>query len=135
MTDSAHTRHLRMGAWLRLALLPLVALAIVSCATSQGTFVPTGPARPAKPEGTPVAVFKEESPGRPFTRVALVEAHLEKTSFIPSNYSEAEALLIEQARLAGADAIIEIKEKRSMVGETLIYHVSGTAICYDEDGT
>jgi uncharacterized protein YbjQ (UPF0145 family) len=69
-------------------------------------------------------------PARAFTRAAQVEAHMEKTHFIPSSFAEAEVLLQEQARRAGADAVIEIKEQRSRVGETLIYHVSGTAVCY-----
>lgn len=108
----------------------LCGIVLSSCATRQGTFVPLGPSRPPKPTDVPIEVFRSGLPEGGFTRVAQVEAHMEKTHLIPSSFAEAEALLQEQARRAGADAVIEIKEQRSHVGETLIYHVSGTAVCY-----
>jgi hypothetical protein len=105
-------------------------IVLSSCATRQGTFVPLGPSRSPKAADAPVEVFRSGHPARGFTRVAQVEAHMEKTHLIPSSFAEAEAVLQEQAGRAGADAVIEIREQRSHVGETLIYHASGTAVCY-----
>jgi len=51
---------------------------------------------------------------------------------MPSSLKGALPLLEEQARLSGADAIIEIRENRSMVGETRVYHVTATGIRYTD---
>jgi hypothetical protein len=87
-------------------------------------------AYPPKPENYEVDVFKEGTPDRPFIRVSRLDVHLEKTHFIGSGLNNALPELKRQARLSGADAIIEIQERFSMVGETRIYHVTATGIRY-----
>lgn len=108
-----------------------VAVLCVACATSQSGFRPLGSATyPAKPADSAIEVFEGEPPSRAFDRIARLDAHYEKTHFISTSRETAIAELKKQARAAGADAIIEIEEKRSQVGETLILHVSATAIRY-----
>ena len=128
MKTSPPSIRLRVNAGLGFCLLAFV-LGISSC-TTQGTFVALGARLPPRADDAPVDVFRSGMPSRDFNRIARLEAHLEKTHLIPSNFKEAEGVLKKQARLAGGDAIIEIKEQRSFVGETLIYHVTATAIAY-----
>ena len=49
-----------------------------------------------------------------------------------SSFEDALPELQAQARLAGADAIIEIDERQSQVLETMVYHVTATAIRYTD---
>jgi hypothetical protein len=119
------------GARPRLLTLGVAVLCVVACATSQGGFRPLGTATyAAKPADFPVEVFEREPPARAFDRIARLDAHYEKTHFISTNRETAIGELKKQARAAGADAIIDIEEKRSQVGETLILHVTATAIRY-----
>jgi uncharacterized protein YbjQ (UPF0145 family) len=69
-------------------------------------------------------------PSRPFERIARLDTHFEKTHFIHTSDAAGMAELQKQARAAGADGIIEIREMRSRVGETFILHVTGIAIRY-----
>jgi hypothetical protein len=85
---------------------------------------------PPKPEGYDVQIVQNEAPQRPFVRISRLDVHLEKSFFIGSSLDDALPELKKQARLSGADAIIEIRESRSMVGETKIYHVTATGIRY-----
>jgi hypothetical protein len=109
--------------------LAFAALALlVGCASTQGRFAPLGERHTAKPADAYVAVFESGVPGCGFERVARLDAHLEKTGLMPSSLSEALVVLRKQARLAGGDGIVEIKEQRSQLLETRIYHVTATAI-------
>lgn len=110
--------------------LCLVALFIVSCATTQSRYFMLGDSYPPKPEGYDVQIFQNEAPQRSLRRISRLDVHLEKTLFIGSSLDDALPELKKQARLSGADAIIEIRESRSMVGETKIYHVTATGIRY-----
>jgi hypothetical protein len=117
------------------ALAPgLAALCVVACATSQGGFRPLGTATyPAKPADAAIEVFEAEPPSRAFDRIARLDAHYEKTHLIPTGRETAIAELKKQARAAGADAVVDVVEKRSRVGETLILHVTATAIRYRQE--
>jgi hypothetical protein len=115
----------------RLLVLALT-LCVVGCATTQGNFRPLGTKYPPKPASFAVQVFEGVQPERPFERIARVDAHFEKTFFTPTSRDAAIEELKKQARAAGADAIIEIDERRSRVNETLILHVSATAIHFTE---
>jgi len=82
-----------------------------------------------------VEVFKTSVPSKGFIKIARIDAHLEKSHFIKSDFEDALPELKKQACLSGADAIIEIQERSSSVLETKIYHVTATGIKYkDESG-
>jgi len=111
----------------------LLALCVVGCSTTQGSFRPLGKVYPPKPADFAVEIFEAPSePQRAFERVARLDAHFEKTHFIPTAHATAIAELQKQARTVGADAVIEIRETRSRVGETFILHVTGIGIHYVE---
>jgi hypothetical protein len=112
--------------------LALLMLCVAACATTQGKFRPLGEAYPAKPASFQVQVFESVLPQQPFERIARVDAHFEKTFFAPTMRNTAIEELKKQARAAGADAIIEVDERRSRVNETLILHVSATAIHFTQ---
>lgn len=103
-----------------------------SCATTQSRYVVLGEKCPPKPEEREVQVFHSGVPERPFVKVSRLDVHLEKTHFIGSNLNDALPELKKQARLSGADAIIEIEEHFSRVGETRIFHVTATGIRYTD---
>ena len=119
---------LRRTAWLA------VALCVVGCATTQSGFRPLGKAYPPKPADFAVEVFESSPPTRPFERIARLDTHFEKTHLIYSSHAAGFVELQRQARAAGADAIIEVREMRSRVGETLILHITGIGIRYVPDG-
>jgi hypothetical protein len=116
----------------RILALCMVALFTISCATMQSRYSMLGDSYPPKPEGYNVQVFRDEAPQRPFVRISRLDVHLEKTHFIGSSLDDALPELKKQARLAGADAIIEIRESSSMVRETKIYHVTATGVRYTD---
>jgi hypothetical protein len=87
---------------------------------------------PPKAATFEVAVFPNDLPTKPFERIARLDVHLEKTALETSTLKQAMPELLKQARAAGADAIVEIKEQRSTVGETRILHVTATAIRYSD---
>jgi uncharacterized protein YbjQ (UPF0145 family) len=72
-----------------------------------------------------------ESPQKPVRRISRLDVHLEKTHFMTSSLEDALPELKKQACLSGADAIIELNERSSSVGETQIYHVTATGILYE----
>ena len=112
---------------------PFVVLAVAflaGCASTQSRYVPLGATVPPLPDGTEVHVFRDGLPDRPFDRVSRLAVHLERTHFIGSDLEDALPELRRQARLSGAEAIIEIQEQRSQVGETKIYHVTAVGIRY-----
>jgi hypothetical protein len=121
-------RSARAG-WL-VALCGLTLMA--ACSTTQGRFVPTGATVAPRAADAPVELFRTGLPSRAFERVARLDAHLEKTAFRSSDLEDALPELMRQARRAGADAIIEPREQRSQVGETMIYHVTATGIRYKD---
>jgi hypothetical protein len=104
----------------------------MSCATQQSRYSPLGEAYPAKPENYDVQLFRESMPERPFVRISRLDVHAEKTHFIGTSFESVLPELRRQARLSGADAIVEIQEKTSMVGETRIYHVTATGIRFTD---
>jgi hypothetical protein len=108
-------------------------LAAFGCATTQSRFSPLSPEHfPALPESYDVQVFKSDTPTRPYKEIARLDVHLEITHFIPSSFDNALPELKKQARQSGSHAIIKIEEKRSRVGETMIYHVTATGVRYTD---
>jgi len=89
-----------------------------------------GQSFPPKPEGYEVQIFRGTPPDRPFVRISRLDVHLEKAYFMSSSFQDALPELKKQARLSGADAVIDIRESHSMVGETMVYHVTATGIRY-----
>jgi hypothetical protein len=105
----------------RLALLLLAGILFLSgCAAEVGTFVRLKQGYPPKDKKSPVEVFETGLPTRPFERVAILDAHCEAQSFmVPNLKNDGLPKLMEQARAAGCDAIIEIREKAVPANWTL----------------
>lgn len=103
-------------------------LILGGCATTQGHYVLLGSALPPIPDSQPVQVFMGTRPQSPFTKVCHLDAHLEKTGFMRSTLIEALPVLKQQARLCGADAIIDIEQQQSSVVETRVLNVTGVGI-------
>lgn len=112
-------------------VVALTGIWLAGCASTQSRHAWLGEPVPARASDAPVEVFRTGSPTRAFRRVARLDVHLEKTGFAKSTFDEALPELRKQARLAGADAVIDIEERRSQLAETMIYHVSATAIRYE----
>lgn len=113
-----------------LATLALVVgtLLLAACTTQQSRYVPLDQSYGPLPSYFPVEVFRFGLPEKPFERVARLDVHLEKAYFLSSDFEDALPKLIEQARLSGSHAIIEIEERTSSVLETKIYHVTATGV-------
>lgn len=105
---------------------------ITACSTTQSRYVPLAGDPSPRSEDHPIEIFHESLPQRPFERISRIDVHLEKTHFISSDFADALPKLEKEARLSGADALIEIKERKSSVGETKIYHVTATGIRFIE---
>ena len=113
----------------RATALALIMLCVAACATTQSKFRPLGattyPPEARELRGTGLrrhparpALRTHRPPGRPLREDVL------RDTFHDTAIEE----LKKQARAAGADAIIEIDERRSRLNETLILHVTATAI-------
>lgn len=103
---------------------------VTACATTQSRYSVIDTPYPAKPAGCGVDVLTE-APNKPFKKISRLDVHLEKTHFMGSSLENALPDLKNQACLSGADAIIDLDERFSSVGETQIYHVTATGIHYD----
>jgi len=110
----------------------LTVVCVVACATTQSKFRWLGSPYPAKPATYVVEVFESGPPARPFERIARLDAHFEKTGFMPTARQAGLEELKKQARAAGADGIVEIQEMHSHVGETRILHMTAIGIRYTE---
>ena len=115
------------------ALVTLVFLA--ACSVTQGRFSWLDKSHRPLSKNMPIEVFLTGAPQRSFIKIARLDVHLEKTHFIGSSLKNGLPQLKEQARLAGADAIMDISERQSMIGETKIYHVTATGIKYMDEQT
>jgi hypothetical protein len=116
-----------MGA--RAALCTLLGLT-AGCATTQSRYEFLAERYPPRAADATVEVFRSGLPQVPFKRIARLDVHLEKTGFMTSRFEDALPELKKQARQAGADAVIEIEERRSQVLETMVFHVTATGARY-----
>jgi Putative heavy-metal-binding len=121
------TRSMRI---VRHAAAVIMALCVVGCATTQSGFRPLGQTYPPKSADFAVEIFESDAPTRPFERIARLDTHFEKTHLIHTSRDTGITELKNQARAAGADAVIEVREMRSRVGETFILHMTGIGIRY-----
>lgn len=96
-----------------LALLCGMMVLATGCATEVGSHTFLDKTYPAKPEGHLIDVYPDTPPERAFERVALLDVHCESQGFMEPNL-EQDGLpqLKKEARAAGCDAIIEIKERK-----------------------
>jgi hypothetical protein len=105
-------------------------LSFSGCATTQSHISFLGEHYAPHTADAAVEVFRDGVPSRAFNRIARLDVHLEKTGFVTSRFEDALPELKKQARQAGADAVIEIEEKRSQILETMVYHVTATGVRY-----
>lgn len=110
----------------------VAAAALSGCMSTQAGFTPLS-AAPAKAADAPVDVFEGDNlPDRAYTEVAVLDVHFEATHLITHSFADALPQLKKQAREAGGDAIIEIKETKSRYLETSMYHVTAKAVRYTD---
>ena len=114
------------------ALVCLLSALAVACATEQSRHAPLGSPAPARPVDADVEVFRSGSPARPFVEQARLDVHVEKVALLGTSFDQAVESLKHEARLAGCDAIVDVRERRSRVGETRIYHVTATGVRYTD---
>lgn len=112
----------------RTASLIFLAFGLSACAATTGNYRPISEHYPPRPADCDVQIFKNQLPGRPYAAIAQLNVHLEKTFFVPSDFSSASGELKRQACLSGADAVIDVAEKKSSYLETRIYNLSATGI-------
>ncbi len=113
-------------------IVMLGVLLLSGCSSMQSRFTYLDKSYPALSADAAVEVFYDQLPTRPFVKVARLDVHLEKTHFLKSDLQDALPSLEQQARRAGANAIIEIKERTSKLNETKIYHVTAIGIRYTD---
>jgi hypothetical protein len=105
-----------------------LALGLCGCATTTGNYRPVGGHYPPRAANCDIQIIKDPSSARAHVAISRLNVHLEKTFFVPSDFSSARSELKRQACLSGADAVIDIEEKTSSYLETRIYNVSATGI-------
>jgi hypothetical protein len=107
-------------------------LVAAGCATTQSRFEYLGDHYPPRAAGAPIEVFRDSVPQVLFKRIARLDVHLEQSGFLKPTFEQALPELKKQARMAGADAIIEIDERPSQILETMVLHVTATAVRYND---
>ena len=85
----------------------------------------------AKPNDYRVEVL-DTLPSRPYTEIARLDVHMEEAFFAQPALKDMMPELLRQARLAGADAIINVKERKSVINETRSLHVTATGIKFTQ---
>ncbi len=115
-------------------LILMMTIFISACSATQGSFSCLDKDKhfPSLPDNSKIDVYNSGVPDRPFIKVARLDAHLEKTHFVGSSLKNALPELEMQARHSGSNAIIDINEHTSMLGETRIYHVTAIGIRYSD---
>lgn len=109
----------------------LAPLLLAGCATSQSDFTRIGGSYSAKANNHPIDIFLgDDLPSRQYIEIAILEVHLETSGLVTRAFSAAEPKIEEQARAAGGDAVVEIKEFKTRHLENMIYHVTAKAIKY-----
>jgi len=120
----------------RIRILSVLACLLLSCAGPEpGRFSRlegTG-VYPAKPNDYNVQIFQGDLPSRAFTEIARLDVHLENAFFAHPSLKDALPELQRQARLSGADGIIKIVERKSVLNETGVLHVTAIAIRYKDN--
>ncbi len=110
----------------------VLSVILTSCSTSQSRYVLLNERHTALAEDVEIEVFKDSLPERPFERISRLDVHLEKSHFVSSDFDNALPLLKKEARMSGADGIIEVKERSSSVLETKVYHVTAIGIRFKD---
>ena len=113
-------------------VLAMAALFSVACSTTKSRYSMIAGSYPPKPENFEVQVFVKGMPQRPYVKISRLDVHSEKTSYSGPLLDAMLPELKKQARLSGADAIIEIRERLSWVIETRVYHVTATGIRFTD---
>ncbi len=113
-------------------VLVFASLVLAGCASVQSDAFVVGERRAPLSADTAVQIFRTEAPARPYTTVAKLNVHIEKTFLIPTAFEEALPRLQALARQHGADALVDFKEERSRLNETFIYNVSAVAVVFTD---
>jgi len=108
--------------------LVFLAFGLCGCVATTGNYRSINERYPARPADCDISVFKDQPPARPYAAISRLNVHLEKTFFVPSDFSSASGELKRQACLSGADGVTDIEEKNSSYLETRIYNLSATGI-------
>lgn len=119
---------------LRSAVTAFLLLVVAGCATEVGGYTFLKQPYPAKSKEYPVEVFTNGLPARAFERVAILDVRCESQGFMTPNL-EQDAIpeLKRQARAAGCDAVIEIKERKpdkNWTLETKIRQYTAIGVAY-----
>jgi hypothetical protein len=112
----------------------LAVMTLTACVGNSARFSPMpGKAFPPKDESFEVAVFDSALPSRSFERIARIDVQMEMAASQEVSLQAAIPELKRQARLAGADAIIDIRLQRSKTGEVTVFQVSAMGIRYSQN--
>lgn len=116
----------------KVMIIAAFAVFTTACASTTSSYIPKGKAYAAKPIDHPITIYSEtDEVKKLYIEIAEVftssEAHLQNQKL-----EDALEELKIQAREAGGDAIINIKEKRSRHLEAGLYIVEATAIRFTE---
>lgn len=101
-----------------------------SCSTVQGNFTLLDGHELVNESEESIDIYHNGLPTREYRVQARLDAHFERTHFLGTSLEEGIKQLEIQARLSGSQAIINIEESQSRVGETKISHFSAIGIRY-----
>ena len=115
---------------INIVMLFLLALTMSACSTIESGSTPMGGYTRAKASNAHVDVFLTDSPSRSYEPAAQLEVEFDKKIFLHPTLHDAIPFFKQEARKAGADGIMDLKETSSVTGWTRIYRASATAIRY-----
>jgi hypothetical protein len=123
----------KIGQDICLPVILLLAFAFATaCSSTQSRYVMLGKEYPSRGNQCNIEIFRTGSPSKKYIRISRLDVHLEKSFFSPLDYDNALPELKKQACRSGADAVVDIKERSSSIGETRVFHVTATGIKYEE---
>jgi len=114
-------------------LIMTLSLLVAGCeGPMPGKFARLAQPYPAKPKDSPIEVFQDAPPSKPYNEIARLDVHMEQGYFKQPTLKDVMPELLKQARLSGSDGIINIQERRSVLSEIQVLHVSATAIKFSD---
>lgn len=83
-----------------------------------------------KPDERPVEIFTSGAPKRPFVKVSKLDLTVEKWGRGEPSIDDFRPELTREARLSGADAVVDLEWTLKGTAENGVYRVKGTGVAY-----
>ena len=111
----------------------LLTLTLSACSAVDTRSTPMQGYTRARAWNSHIDVYLTDAPNRPYEEAAQIVVQFDKKIFLKPTLHDAIQFFKQEARKAGADGIIDLKETSSVTGWTRIYRATAVAIRYTDN--